>query len=294
MPRPFSDDDLDAAAAFLAARHARHREAEPLLPAEVDFRAEVEALWQRPGASGAITESGFLVGVPRDDPVWGPNVWVELAGHAVSEPEAARDLYALAAQRWVDEGNTRHYAVVPNDAPLLDAWSRLGFGQQHAVGLREVPPDTAWPDGIRAAGEDDVEALVALAPLLADHQALAPVFGPGRVDWDEEELRRNVIEDAAAGKVLVDEALRGCVYLDECDADLDRPRSAFLAWMAVVPEARGRGLGLALTQATFAWAHARGYRTIVTDWRVTNLLSSRFWPARGFRTSFLRLYRSIP
>jgi hypothetical protein len=33
---------------------------------------------------------------------------------------------------------------------------------------------------------------------------------------------------------------------------------------------------------------------MVTDWRVTNLLSSRFWPARGFRTTFLRLYRHIP
>jgi hypothetical protein len=33
---------------------------------------------------------------------------------------------------------------------------------------------------------------------------------------------------------------------------------------------------------------------MVTDWRVTNLLSSRFWPRRGFRLSFLRLYRSIP
>jgi hypothetical protein len=33
---------------------------------------------------------------------------------------------------------------------------------------------------------------------------------------------------------------------------------------------------------------------MVTDWRETNLLSSRFWPARGFRPFFLRLYRSIP
>jgi hypothetical protein len=33
---------------------------------------------------------------------------------------------------------------------------------------------------------------------------------------------------------------------------------------------------------------------MVTDWRVTNLLASRFWPRRGFRTSFVRLYRSIP
>jgi hypothetical protein len=33
---------------------------------------------------------------------------------------------------------------------------------------------------------------------------------------------------------------------------------------------------------------------MVTDWRVTNLLASRFWPRRGFRASVLRLYRSIP
>jgi hypothetical protein len=33
---------------------------------------------------------------------------------------------------------------------------------------------------------------------------------------------------------------------------------------------------------------------MVTDWRVTNLLASRFWPHRGFRPSVLRLYRSIP
>jgi hypothetical protein len=54
------------------------------------------------------------------------------------------------------------------------------------------------------------------------------------------------------------------------------------------------GAGLALTQAAFAWSRRAGYETMVTDWRVTNLLSSRFWPARGFRLSFLRLYRSIP
>ena len=57
---------------------------------------------------------------------------------------------------------------------------------------------------------------------------------------------------------------------------------------------RGSGAGLALTAGTLAWARSHGYETLVTDWRVTNLLSSRFWPARGFRTSFLRLYRSIP
>src|SRR3954464_4976648 len=39
--RPFADEHMDAAAALLAERHARHRQAESLLPADVDFRAEV-------------------------------------------------------------------------------------------------------------------------------------------------------------------------------------------------------------------------------------------------------------
>ena len=49
-----------------------------------------------------------------------------------------------------------------------------------------------------------------------------------------------------------------------------------------------------LPAVTFAWARERGHETMVVDWRVTNLLASRFWPRRGFRESFLRLYRSIP
>jgi GNAT superfamily N-acetyltransferase len=72
------------------------------------------------------------------------------------------------------------------------------------------------------------------------------------------------------------------------------PGLAHLGYAAVLPEARGSGAGLALTAATFAWAREQGYGAMVTDWRVTNLLSSRFWPKRGFRTTFLRLYRSIP
>ena len=308
MPRPFSDDDLDAAAALLAERHARHRVAEPLLPADVDFRAEVEAPWRRPGASGAVSEDGFLLGAPREDPVWGPNVWVELAGHAVEDAEAARDLYALAAQRWVDEGYTRHYVVVPaTDAQLVDAWFRLGFGQQHAFGIREVPEQTAFPEGTREAEPADVDALVALGPLVADHQALAPVFGPGRrrEEDDVDSLRGEILEglqsdDVADVVAERDGRIVGYFYVSPAEhsgmhVGLARPPgAAYLAWAATAPHVRSSGVGVALTEAAFAWARSRGHDVMVTDWRVTNLLSSRFWPARGFRTTFLRLYRSIP
>ena len=35
------------------------------------------------------------------------------------------------------------------------------------------------------------------------------------------------------------------------------------------------------------WAAAEGYAVVVTDWRATNLLSSRTWPKLGFRPTFL-------
>src|SRR5262249_61712665 len=57
MIRRFTDGDVEAAAELLAERHARHREAEPLLPADVDFRAQIESEWAVDGARGG-TSSG--------------------------------------------------------------------------------------------------------------------------------------------------------------------------------------------------------------------------------------------
>ena len=103
---PFSDEHLDEAARLLAARHARQREAEPLLPKSFEAHdaahGEVTASWHAEGASGAAAFRagrlvGYLIGAPRDTDVWGENIWVDLAGHAVDEAEDVRDLYATAA-----------------------------------------------------------------------------------------------------------------------------------------------------------------------------------------------------
>ena len=58
-------------------------------------------------------------------------------------------------------------------------------------------------------------------------------------------------------------------------------------------EARGRGIGRALTRHGLAHARAEGYAGCLTDWHVPNLLSSRFWPPRGFRPVVYRLARRI-
>ena len=41
-------------------------------------------------------------------------------------------------------------------------------------------------------------------------------------------------------------------------------------------------------------ARDEGFATVVTDWRMTNLTSSRSLPRLGFRPTFHRLFRAIP
>lgn len=314
---PFSDEHTDGAAALLAERHRRHRLSEPLLPARFEdpaaARGEIEAAWRRDGASGAIAVeegrlAGYLIGAPRPESVWGANVWVELAGHAVREPELARDLYGAAAGPWVEAGGTRHYVIVPAfDASLVDAWFRVGFGAQHVHAIRELRDEPAPEPSVVQVGEAeerDVDDLLELAPLLSEHQALSPVFGGVRED-DPDELRAEILEDIAAPETACLVAELGDRVVGNFDivpverssahAGLARPEgAAFLGWAATRPDVRGTGAGLALAEASFRWAREQGYEAIVTDWRATNLLASRFWPRRGFRPTFLRLHRSIP
>jgi GNAT superfamily N-acetyltransferase len=304
MIRAFSDGDLDAAAALLKERHERHRADEPLLPADVDTRAEVGELWAKQSASGTIADGGYVLGWPNPSDRWGPNVWIEAAGHAAEDPELVRDLYAGAATTWIERGLKAHYAVVPaSDRAQIDAWFRLGFGAQHAYGIREIP-DVEWPANVRPATPDDVEQMVAIAPKLQEHQALSPVFS-GMPPQSDDEVRTDILDDFTSESsvnlvVEIEGRIVGNFFV--CPVELSsmhtgllaRPAGAALLAFAVTdPGIRGSGVGVALTNACFAWACERGYETMVTDWRVTNLLSSRFWPKRGFRTSFLRLHRLI-
>ena len=69
--------------------------------------------------------------------------------------------------------------------------------------------------------------------------------------------------------------------------------AAHLGFAAVLEDARGMGAGTALGATVLDWAATEGYTAVVTDWRATNLLSSRTWPKLGFRPTFLRLFRAI-
>jgi GNAT superfamily N-acetyltransferase len=309
--RQFGDGDVEAAGRLLAARHVAHRRHEALLDASFEdvetATVEVASAWAADDASGAVAVQdgktvGYLLGAPKE-PTWGRNVWIESAGVAVQHAEIVRDLYRVAAARWVDEGRIAHYALVPShDTALVDAFFRLAFGLQHVHGIREPLTDFVNPT-VRRARHDDVPILAELDLALLDHQAGPPVFASA-VSFTREEALADAEEsiDSTDYEIFVAErdgqvvgSSVGCALTkSSAHRGLARPDDAgFLGFAAVLPEARGTGAGRAVGEAVLGWAGEAGYRSVVTDWRVTNLLSSRAWPALGFRPTFFRLHRLV-
>ena len=315
--RAFEPGDLDGAAALLADRHRRHREVEPLLdPAFEDAaaaRAEIEKLLANESATAwtAVRDgklAGYLVGIARDA-TWGPNAWVEAAGHAATDRAAVRELYAAAAAAWMADGRNNHHVLVPaSDAELVDAWFGLDFGQQHLHAVREVPPASfgVVPRSelvIRRPTRDDIPAMAELELVLPRHSPLSPLFSTIPIqpvdeveaelteDFDNPKFTNFVAEHD--GKVI-GSATACDLSVSNSNNSLIRPASAgFLGYAAVLPEARGLGAGKALGETVLAWARDTGYPVIATDWRSTNLQADRSWRGLDFRPTFRRMHRFV-
>ena len=157
-------------------------------------RTEPPAPWQSAAARSSATWSA-----PLEPPAGARTSGSKAPVMRSPSPRSIRDLYGFAAARWVDEGATNHYAVVPaTDAALVDAWFRSGFGQQHVHAIRAAAaPDDVLrtPDGvvIRRAERRDIPMLGRLELVLGEHQVLSPVFsrvGPPTLEdatneWEE-------------------------------------------------------------------------------------------------------------
>jgi GNAT superfamily N-acetyltransferase len=281
------------AAGLLAERFARQRAAESLLPEVDDFESHL------PADGHVATRGGeavaYLAGAVDGDTAR----WL-FAGHAAREPEALRDLFEAQAG---ELGVSRFMLTVPASEPeLVDVWFRLAFGCQAVWAVREVEPEAAIEFGgvIRPASPSDVEALIELDQLLFTHQAVTPSFS-GLVPANREVLRTELDEmwDDDTYVPFVAETDAGVVgtlgLYRRPEGDLRVPANNIdLAFAATRDEARGSGVGRALTAFALTWAHEHGFNSMTVDWRSVNLLSSRFWPRRGFRSQYLRLYRAVP
>ncbi len=284
------------AAALLAERYARQRALEPLLPEIDDFEAHVPVDGHVAVRDGRAL--AYLAGAVDDETKIAR--WL-FGGHAAREPEALRDLFAVQAEEF---GVSRFMLTVPaGDPALIDAWFRLAFGCQAVWAVREVervePVD--FGGTIRPATPDDMESVNDLDESLYTHQAATPSFSEF-VAPPREQLRSEAAELWDGSETYVpfvaerDGRVVSLLLLYRRPVgDLRVPENNIdLAFAASRDDVRGTGAGLALTAHAMNWAHDQGFRSMTVDWRSVNLLSSRFWPRRGFRAQYLRLYRAVP
>lgn len=293
-------------------------------------RVAVAAAWRVEGARGVVALAngrmvGYLIGAPQIDTRDGRMAVVALAGHALAAGQDAdlyRDLYAALSPHWLAAGLFAHYIALPvANAAALTAWFQLSFGAERAYGLRALTdndltpttmntPQTPTRDGeadqtltIRRATPDDLEAAIAVADTIFRYQAGPPIYAPfPPEEMQPTELRADFSQFLADADVALWLAWRGKrvigyqLYLPELPNDaqpLVPERCVELALGASLPDARGQGVGRALTARGLAWARQSGYDVCLADWRTANLLASRFWPRQGFRPTVYRLVRRI-
>jgi GNAT superfamily N-acetyltransferase len=240
---------------------------------------------------------GRLVAELREDKLRGRHSWSALGEHHASEPELYRDLYAVAGRSWLDAGAPNHYVVVPAADDVVWAWLGCAFAIQQ-VHAEQPLADIAEPNPrngfmIREAGLDDLDAGARLAPVITDHQVEAPVWSGLERPSDEHfrESWREALLDPASTWFLAerdDGAPLGGLLLW---TDEGEPISLDVAM--IFPEARGLGVGVALTEHALWWARQHGHERMKADWRIANLLASRFWPKRGFRPTAYRMVRYV-
>jgi GNAT superfamily N-acetyltransferase len=288
-------DLRDDAARLLADRFARQRAAERLLPEVDDFAAHL------PEADGLVATRGGEAVAYLAGEVTGEIATVGFGGHAATEPDALRDLFAVLAERW---GVSRFAVAVPaSDGGLVDAWFRLAFGCQFMWAVQETRAAEPVDFGgeIRVGAPDDLEAVAEFDEILWLLQARSPSFSGLTVPprdafreewrdlWDDPELFIPFVAEREGRTV------GHAILYARPEGDLRVPAGNIdLAHAATLDDVRGTGVGLALAHHVLRWAHEHGFRSMTTDWRSVNLLSSRFWPRRGFRPQYLRLYRAIP
>ncbi len=202
-------------------------------------------------------------------------------------PSSSATSIALPPARWVDGGAELHVALVPAVPELAEPWFRLAFGHMQLHGIRETGGTGAAPPAgitVRFGTIEDLEGAPELVTQIWDHHTGPSTFTGLTVPPVEEFLAdwKTTLETPGVAYFVAERDGRvvGHLLLEPEEPDLARPPgSIYLAVAATLPEARGTGAGVALTDAALAWAarrrlHDRADRLARRQSRVVPLLAA--------------------
>jgi hypothetical protein len=250
--------------------------------------------------------AGYIMGDIRINNRIGRAAWVPYEGIAIREDQSSeliRYLYAKVSVLWLEQGCFSHYTLVPiANTVYYEAFLKLSFAieQVHAVmNIEEYKPFKNVADvDIRLANKMDSEVLGKMSSIISTFQNSPPVFIPALP-----EVLANI---KRAFKGLVEE-----VDVIVLIAEKDKKELGFQEYEMIAPSLMapddgielctagtyysqmGSGIGKKLMNEGCRVIKEKGYGSITTDWRITNLASSTFWPKCGFKPVAYRMVRFI-
>lgn len=315
-----NEEMLDDGARLLSQNHRYLRgEGLSLLPQRFEeighARQALSAILHQPKAMGLAALSGgklmaYLIGCPEVNAIRGRHVWIHPAGMGADTScslEIMRDLYSRLGVIWVKNGFFDHFALTLAQQDRLEPWLKLGFGYEQAHALLDLEKlDTSSFSTnprlvVREATQKDRSVVQSFSRIIPQEHAGAPVWGVALPE-DVPEIHEGygeLLEEKGTTTWLAflhEKPVGIQVYrtLPNGGANLLIPNGTTrLTVASTIKDARAMGVSTTLLVRGLQDARSKGFRYCETDWRVTNLLSSRHWPRRGFLPVAYRLVRKV-
>ncbi len=213
-------------------------------------------------------------GMPLAEASAAANEWAEASGAADEWAAAALPLQAVLGGRTADEARALGWTAVSPTVVMVAEASTLAFPSRRDGTVRADDPAGSGPD----SGYGRVERLVSDEP----DAAWRAVYRGGDVDED----RCAELTAATARYLRLGEHAVGRVALAR--------GWAVLSCIEVAPEARGRGLGRAVTRALVAESARLGARYVALQVEEDNAVARSLYDAEGFAPHHTYAYLRPP
>jgi ribosomal protein S18 acetylase RimI-like enzyme len=242
---------------------------------------------------------GHLYGALLASDNYGQGVWIGPDGASYDNADVLDSLYSVAGQEWIDAGAREHYVWTLDDPSTTTPWLDLGFAKMHVRGVMELLEGHHLLDHryqLRHGNLDDVDTAISLDNELERAQSEGPSFSLGLSTASQRDEWIETLSDPDARHFVVD--FNGSPVAQCVTFPLPKQRSSFDATMhlsavVVLAEHRGRGVARAMVDTALNDARERGFRYAATNWRISNRQANRYWTSYGFKTTYVRLHRTI-
>jgi len=151
---------------------------------------------------------------------------------------------------------------------------------------------------IRFAYKNDSEIMGKMSSIILSCLNSAPTFLPVKPELviDINAGYKSLVEDDDSTILIAEKNMKelGFQVYEPITPDLMSPDDGVELHIAGTHYSqRARGIGKKLMNEGYRIMKERGYNSIITDWKITNLSGSTFWPKCGFKPIAYRMIRNI-